>query len=203
MSTKPKPKQKSKPKPKQKSKPKPCAPNFGLPDGVEPHNHDNLTPEQVGEGWRLLAESEIRESRDADYGIQCWLYGDWDQTGWTGKATGFTYRVPADWPVNWDSPAETKPTPKTKRTKIKAEYWIIDTEELDDTPTRVTGPFRTQQEAEKRLAESCAEDWRTACGCLRSEDETPNWCHPQLIVKVVRRVVPEFKAVATLKDVKP
>ena len=87
--------------------------------------------------------------------------------------------------------------------KLKAEYWIIDTEELDGTSTRVTGPFKTQREAEKHLEESCAEDWRTACGCLRSEDETPDWCRPQLIVKVVRRVVPEFKAVATLKDVKP
>lgn len=104
MSTKPAPKT----KPKPKSKPKPCAPNFGLPKGVKPHNPDNLTPEQVGEGWRLMAASEIRESRDADYGIQCWLYGDWDQTGWTGKATGFTYRVPADWPVNWDLPSEHK-----------------------------------------------------------------------------------------------
>lgn len=198
MSTKPAPKT----KPKQKSEKKPCGPNFGLPEGVQPHNPHKLTPDQVGEGWRLMADSEIRESRDIDYSIQCWLYGDWSRFGWAGNDPDSTYRVPADWPVDWGSLAETKPAPKTRSTKLKAEYWIIDTEERD-TPTRVTGPFRTQQEAEKHLAESCAEDWRTACGCLRSEDETPDWCHPQLIVKVVRRVVPEFKAVATLKDVKP
>jgi hypothetical protein len=83
-------------------KPKRKKHNFGLPAGMTPHNPDNLTPEQVGEGFRLLAREEIWERPSACQEIEC--YGDickeWDATGWRGASTIFTYRVPADWPLD-------------------------------------------------------------------------------------------------------
>lgn len=86
--------------------------------------------------------------------------------------------------------------------KTKAEYWIIDTEKLDQGHD-VMGPFPTQLKAEQYLADDCAAGWKDACGCLRKDGEQTQWCQPFLIVKVVRRVLPEFEAKATLKDVKP
>lgn len=84
---------------------------------------------------------------------------------------------------------------------MKPEYWIINTDFKDDNE-RPMGPFKNQAEAEKHLAKSCAQTWVEACGCLRKrEPGDTDWCLPYLIVKAVRRVVPEFTATAILKDV--
>lgn len=71
------------------------------PAGHAWHNPDNLTPEQVGEGYRLLLEHEICESRPQDKHIQMWdTYRKcWDGSGWKGDSKDLTYRVPLPkWP---------------------------------------------------------------------------------------------------------
>lgn len=68
--------------------------NFGLPAGYTPHNPDNLTREQVGEGFRLLADVEIWSRDDYKKHIQKWRYKYWDDESWVGNDQGFTYRVP-------------------------------------------------------------------------------------------------------------
>lgn len=62
------------------------------------HNPDNLTPEQVGEGYRLLLKSEVKY-RDNQGDIHRWdeFEDKWNDGGW-GEAE--TYRVPlATWPL--------------------------------------------------------------------------------------------------------
>ena len=65
------------------------------------HNPDNLTPEQVGEGYRLLLKSELIH-RDYRADIHCWLSlsKKWETTGWIGQAEELTFRVPlSTWPL--------------------------------------------------------------------------------------------------------
>lgn len=65
------------------------------------HNRHNLTPEQVGDGYRLLLEGEIM-NRPNSKDIHCWdaHQNKWDTTGWCGYGGGQTYRVPlATWPL--------------------------------------------------------------------------------------------------------
>lgn len=65
------------------------------------HNRHNLTPEQVGDGYRLLLESEIM-NRPISKDIHCWddHQNKWDTMGWGGYGSGQTYRVPlATWPL--------------------------------------------------------------------------------------------------------
>jgi len=67
----------------------------------EYHNPDNLTPEQVGEGWRLLLKEERAEryescaeiSRD----VQSWSGSKWCKHGMYGTSKNITYRV--QWPL--------------------------------------------------------------------------------------------------------
>jgi hypothetical protein len=71
-----------------------------IPDGAERHNPDGLTPEQVGEGWRLTVEGEPVQSPDVAE-----FYNDLS-TKWVareymnGRAYGRerTYRVPLSTP---------------------------------------------------------------------------------------------------------
>lgn len=85
--------------PQKKAKPKKY--NFGLPAGMTPHNPDNLTPEQVGEGFRLLAKEEIWNREDLLSDIEMWMPGAerWSR-GRAGCDMTRTYRVPADWPLD-------------------------------------------------------------------------------------------------------
>lgn len=74
--------------------------NFGLPAGYTPHNPDKLTREQVGEGFRLLAEVEIWHRFDFRLTIQLWNGSSWDDNGWLGSASLTTYRVPINTPLD-------------------------------------------------------------------------------------------------------
>lgn len=87
-----------------------CGPNFGLPFEYTPHNPDKLTPEQVGAGFRLLADVEIYKRGYGRFfpAIHRWEKTKWDSTSWKGSEIGYTYRVPADWPLDPD-PAKAQP----------------------------------------------------------------------------------------------
>lgn len=69
------------------------------------HNPDNLTPEQIGEGYRLLLKSEIKKNREENPDIQCWISGGllWGANfgdGYCGSEKSLTYRVPlSTWPL--------------------------------------------------------------------------------------------------------
>lgn len=77
------------------------------PEGESWHNPDNITPEQVGEGYRLLLESELWNRDEENDFIHRWLNrGGWDASGWVGGNKDFTYRVPASTPFHWDKPKE-------------------------------------------------------------------------------------------------
>lgn len=58
------------------------------------HNPDGLTVAQVGEGWRLLTENEIKERAFSDVCCEGWqsFYQDW-QTNCLGVSFACTYRV--------------------------------------------------------------------------------------------------------------
>lgn len=80
------------------------------PAGHAWHNPDNLTPEQVGDGYRLLLESELSDKRGLISEIHLWLNWrqEWNTSGWFGNQPGNTYRVPlATWPL--PSPVEPQP----------------------------------------------------------------------------------------------
>lgn len=65
------------------------------------HNPDNLTPEQVGEKYRLLLKTELVQRPDS-MEIHCWdkHQAKWDTNGWRGYGSGQTYRVPlSTWPL--------------------------------------------------------------------------------------------------------
>lgn len=64
------------------------------------HNPDNLTPEQIGEGYRLLLKSEIIE-RPMCWDIEPWSGKKWDKSRcYSGSSWGITYRVPLyTWPL--------------------------------------------------------------------------------------------------------
>ena len=62
---------------------------------MKPHNPDNLTEAQIGEGCRLLTVSEIRD-REETFAIHCWdSYGkSWlTDIPWIGSSTELTYRI--------------------------------------------------------------------------------------------------------------
>lgn len=86
--------------------------NFGLPAGYKPHNPDNLTREQVGEGFRLLADVEIWEREGYRPNIGKWSVYDriWreDNEGWMGSAVDYTYRVPINTPLDINPELKTK-----------------------------------------------------------------------------------------------
>lgn len=84
--------------------------NFGLPAGYKPHTPDNLTREQVGEGFRLLADVEIwKRSRYSglDMNIAVWTTVDWEEGNY-GWHTTSTYRVPINTPLDINPKLKTK-----------------------------------------------------------------------------------------------
>lgn len=79
------------------------------PSWLEWHNPDNLTPEQVGEGYRLLTTKEREQG--IGFGrndVQRWFCGEWDNNEGRGYAAAWTertYRVPASTPYpEWQLP---------------------------------------------------------------------------------------------------
>lgn len=78
------------------------------PLGLILHNPDNLTAKQVGEGYRLLATTEV-DGRHSDLPtLQIWTQQrTWGCTGdLTGNCQFITYRVPASTP--WPDPPKQK-----------------------------------------------------------------------------------------------
>jgi hypothetical protein len=59
------------------------------------HNADNLTPEQVGTGWRLCTVEEVRTKLPADADRWEVLEGHWFRSLCRGESghDGFTYRT--------------------------------------------------------------------------------------------------------------
>lgn len=82
--------------------------NFGLPAGYTPHNPDKLTREQVGEGFRLLADVEIWERLKLHEHISRWWLGSWNHSGWSGQNYNATYRVPINTPIDINPELKTK-----------------------------------------------------------------------------------------------
>lgn len=77
------------------------------PEGCCYHNPDKLTPEQVGDGYRLLLESELWDRDEEKDFIHKWKHGGrWDASGWGGGCGSFTYRVGDTVPFHWDKPKE-------------------------------------------------------------------------------------------------
>lgn len=74
--------------------------NFGLPPELTPHNPANLTREQVGKDYRLLATTEIWERPEQKIEIEK-LEGDWHSRNYGLDKTG-TYRVPINHPLDPD-----------------------------------------------------------------------------------------------------
>jgi len=68
-------------------------------DTIEWHNPDNLTPDQVGEGYRLLTKKEQRsigDSLEDGFGEICDCYvGEGWVSGYYGSIEDSTYRVRA------------------------------------------------------------------------------------------------------------
>jgi hypothetical protein len=77
-----------------------------LPEGLEWHNPEGLTPEQVGEGFRLLVTSEVNIIPELCLGsntdfVEGWERGKWNNNGGRGLVgclLSMTYRVPISTP---------------------------------------------------------------------------------------------------------
>jgi hypothetical protein len=82
--------------------------NFGLPAGYKPHNPDKLTREQVGEGFRPLADVEIWHRLDAFYNISAWAGTRWGGNDYGGSWPSLTYRIPINAPLDINPELETK-----------------------------------------------------------------------------------------------
>lgn len=68
------------------------------PEGREWHNPDNLTAEQVKDGYRLLVKDEINNSCEYMKQIHKWDGESWDDSRWSGSEKSFTYRCPLSTP---------------------------------------------------------------------------------------------------------
>ena len=82
--------------------------NFGLPAEYKPHNPDNLTREQVGEGFRLPADVEIWERTEPSRIIRAWTRANWGRCDYTGALAILTYRVPINTPLDINLELKTK-----------------------------------------------------------------------------------------------
>lgn len=77
-------------------------------DKVEWHNPDNLSKEQLGEGWRFLLKDEMIVPEDGEF----WAFGGWVRSNNKGKERDETrtYRT-------------RQPLPTEKEEKV--EYWNV------------------------------------------------------------------------------
>lgn len=95
----------------------------------------------------------------------------------------------------------TKRTAK-KKPATKAEYWIIDTDVpgMSVGEFSASGPYPTQEAAERHIRTEAIALWSESCNCLQSSSDVP-WAKPCHIVKVIRTVKVEFTAICALKTV--
>lgn len=94
------------------------------------HNPDNLTPTQVGDGYRLLLKSEIKK-RAFSREIQKWdrLRNDWCKDSlFLGSNKAVTYRVPlATWPLpeaDYACPPVKHPEAQELQDRFAEPEWI-------------------------------------------------------------------------------
>lgn len=73
------------------------------PEGEEWHNPGNLTPEQVGEGYRLLLKGEVKVRGEGVKFIECFGENAWSDN-WEGSLSKRTYRLPTSIPFHWEAP---------------------------------------------------------------------------------------------------
>lgn len=126
------------------------------------HNPDNLTPEQVGEGYRLLLKSEFGRQEEQHQEIETWLEPrkEWHKSkiGYLGNSKFCTYRVPlSTWPLPEEDPhrelKEAHAAGKTLQWKFKgAETWMTKTANFDDYPDNCD--YRIKQEEPWTLGRS-------------------------------------------------
>jgi hypothetical protein len=72
-----------------------------IPDGATRHNPNGLTPEQVGEGYRLILESEFGEIGRSEPFVQRRDYGEWKDNNGVGfwpQHRDRSFRVPLSTP---------------------------------------------------------------------------------------------------------
>ena len=92
--------------------------DFVMPADLSPlRNPHNLTPEQVGAGYRLVTEFEVANNIHQDH-VEIWFGGAVDPTGWNrfpklqmSANWGASMRVPTSCPCNRDN-REVSKTPK-------------------------------------------------------------------------------------------
>lgn len=131
--------------------------NFGLPPELTPHNPDNLTREQVGKDYRLLATTEIWERPMPSDHISVYLsFGKiWDMGSSFGSSEKFTYRVPINHPLDPD-PSLKQPEWKLPDPPV-GHKWHRD----DWTQDMLPDGYRPLLECEIDNKEHSDIDWRS------------------------------------------
>lgn len=81
-----------------------------LPKGDSWHNPDELAPKKFGADYRPLSESELTAHRKSqlrhwrDYEVHWLKDGAWSCSKVAPADKGFTFRVPAHWPIGHGIP---------------------------------------------------------------------------------------------------
>jgi hypothetical protein len=91
------------------------------------HNPDNLRPETVGEGWRLLLKEEADCRRAGT--CQAWIVDGWDNRYWNGDSSTTSYRLPLSvpWPEQkvGQAPADTEKRVTVTDEEVEAAQVIV------------------------------------------------------------------------------
>ena len=84
---------------------------------------------------------------------------------------------------------------------MKKQFWIIDTGSPGESQGQfgASGPFPSQRSAEAHLVSETRDLWEDSGTSIQTEMERP-WCEKQLIVEVVRAVIPAIRAQVKLED---
>ena len=99
------------------------------------HNPDNLTPEQIGEGYRLLLNEEVKPRDSASPSIERWndslkAWKNNDGEGFSGSNHYYTYRVPlSTWPLPEEAPTDNDRWESLLRTNSMLEKRVKELEE--------------------------------------------------------------------------
>ena len=107
------------------------------PQDIAPGNNpDQLTNEQVGDGYRLLTIEEIAARRLAvaaeDSQIEVWLQRCWDKDKWRGNDHKSTYRVPVS--AGSFMPEPGAPVPTDAAIQEQAAAWQTVYDKLSSLP---------------------------------------------------------------------
>jgi len=162
------------------------------------HNPDSLTPEQVGEGYRLLLKSEFGRQEELHQEIETWLQlrKDWykSKIGYLGNSEFRTYRVPlSTWPLPEEDHhrelKEAHAAGKTLQWKFKGEEtWMTKTANFADYPDncdyriKPEEPWTEWHGGECPLKDDEVEEWeyKISCGAgekFRRKPSTMRWRH--------------------------